>query len=99
MLAYANVTPIQLLHHLTTTDGRLDQCELRANEKRLNNEWLPDTPIEDLWLHVREIRHISDDGQNPITEEKAIAAVIEVLETSGVFETSIHEWEFKPAAN
>ena len=37
--------------------------------------------------------------KNPITEETAIAAFIEVLETSGVFETAIHEWEFKPAAD
>ena len=85
MLAYANVTPLQLLHHLTTTYGWLDQRELRANEKRLNNEWSPNTPIEDLWLHVCKIRHISEYGKNPIMEETAIAAVIEVLETSEVF--------------
>ena len=28
VLAYANVTPLQLLHHLTTTYGRLDRREL-----------------------------------------------------------------------
>ena len=79
VLAYANVTPLQLLHHLTTTYGRLDRRELPANEKRLNNEWSPNTPIKDLWLNFREICHIADNGQNPITEETAIAEFIEVL--------------------
>ena len=79
VLAYANVTSLQLLHHLTTTYGRLDRRELLANEKRLNNEWSLDTPIKDLWKNVRKICHVSDDGQNPITEETSIAAVIEVL--------------------
>ena len=68
VLVYANVMSLQLLHHLTTTYGQLDRRELRANEKKLNNEWSPDTPIEYLWLHVRKIRHIANDGQNPITE-------------------------------
>ena len=99
MLAYANVTPLQLLHHITTTYGQLERRELWSNKKKLNNEWSPDTPIKYLWLHVHKIRHIADDGQNPITEETAIAAVIKNLETSGVFETEIHEWDFNPAAD
>ena len=68
--------PLQLLHHLTTTYGQQDRREIRANEKRLNNEWSPDTPFENLWLHVREICHIADDGKNPIMDETAIASVI-----------------------
>ena len=38
VLVYANVMSLQLLHHLTTTYGQLDRRELRANEKKLNNE-------------------------------------------------------------
>ena len=47
VLAYANVTSLQLLHHLTTTYGLLDRREIQSNEKRLNNEWSTNTPIED----------------------------------------------------
>ena len=91
--------PLQLLHHLTTTYGQLERRELRDNKKKLNNEWQPDTPIKDLWLHVRKIRHIANKGKKQIKEETAISAVTEVLETSGVFETEIHEWDFNPAAD
>jgi len=96
---YANVTPLQIINHLCDTYGELDEDKLNANDAALNQEWNPDTPIEDYWQHILKVRRIATDGQDPISDRTAIRTALLTFEKSGVFYQANHEWTLKPAAS
>jgi hypothetical protein len=52
-----DVSCAALLAHLKTTNGVIiTRQELETNRARLSTEWDPNSPLEDLWLHIAEIQ-------------------------------------------
>jgi hypothetical protein len=55
-MGFTDVSCANMLAHLHATYGTISQAELEANCMRLTSEWSVDSPIEDLWLRIREIQ-------------------------------------------
>jgi hypothetical protein len=88
---YANVTTLEILHHLDTTYGTVTADNLDDNLKRLHAQWSPDQPIEDLWNQIKQCRKYADP-HDKISEKAAVRATITNLEASGVFTDALKDW-------
>ncbi|CAB9531142.1 hypothetical protein SEMRO_3275_G346130.1 [Seminavis robusta] len=54
LYGYAQVTVSALLEHLDTKYGKVDADDLVDNIKRMDANWSPDQPIEDLFNQVKD---------------------------------------------
>jgi hypothetical protein len=86
---FANVTTLQILTHLDTTD------DLETNLKHLAREWGTDQPIEDLWRQIQICRTFAA-AHDPITELTAIRAAVTNLEKSNLFIDDVKQWRKCP---
>lgn len=91
-MGFADVSCATMLAHLRTTYGTISQTELEANRMLLTSEWSVDSPIEDLWLRIREIQRFAMAGNEEITNATAIRLTLDVLEKTGVFITAADRW-------
>ena len=96
---YANVTARAILAHVTTHYGTIDADYLEENYENLEAEWDPMTPIEEVFARAKECGDIAEAGNNAITDPAMLRALIKVFTKAGVFETAIHEWKLKAAAD
>jgi hypothetical protein len=92
---YANVTTLTLLTHLDTTYGTVTPDDLDENIRKMNREWSPTQPLEDLWNQIMECRRFAT-AHDPISEAAAIRSAVNNLENSGVFTDALKEWRRKP---
>ena len=95
---YANVSTLAILTHLDTTYGTVTADDLNDNMNRLNAEWNPMQPLEDLWHQILEARRYAQ-AHDPISEAAAIRAALINMETSGVFTDALKEWRRKPGVD
>ena len=96
---YANVSVRQLLVHLDTTYGQLDDDALEVNKKMLNEQWEANEQMETLWERYSSIQAVAEAGGDPITDATVLRAARSVLVESGVFDLDLRDWDGKPAAN
>ena len=59
---YVLVTPLELMTHLWTTYGTIDQGDLSANEERMKAPWSPPTPIETLFKQMSDGKKYAAKG-------------------------------------
>ena len=93
LMIFATVSTYSLLNHLTTTYGAIDANLLTNNAKALDVDWNPDSPIEDLWVHVNDCCHFAEVGGDPISEARAVRDTVQVLLKTGVFIDAMKDWE------
>ncbi|KAG7372176.1 hypothetical protein IV203_018319 [Nitzschia inconspicua] len=96
---YADVTPQELLTHLTTKYGTITDTDLEDNRKKLSSPWNPDDDLDIIWGRVTDCMAFAKDTSQPIPEATAISSILQVFAASGVLDQYIHEWNRKPAAN
>ena len=60
---YVLVTPLELMTHLWTTYGTIDQGDLSANKERTKAPWLPPTPIETLFKQMSNGKKYAAKGR------------------------------------
>ena len=94
---YANATTLDILTHLDTTYGTVTDDDLNDNIARLNAEWSPIQPLEDLWHQILEARRYAQ-SHDPISEAAAIRAALTNMEHSGVFTDPLKDWRRRPVA-
>jgi hypothetical protein len=98
IFGFADVTITAFLTHLTTTYGTLDATEIEANRNLLSEAWNPDRPLEQLWIHISNIRDIASTSGRPINDDTTIQLTITALRRSGVYDHAIATWEERPEA-
>jgi hypothetical protein len=92
-MGFMEVTCDAVLEHLRTMYGAITQAELETNHNRLSADWLPEDPIKDLWLCIREIQCFTLAGHEPISDSPmALRLTLEVLEKTGLFLSASECW-------
>ena len=99
LLGYAEVTPAQILAHITASHGTITTDHLDQNMERLTAAWDPSKPIETIFTNAHRCRQFAEAGGDPITEATAIREILKVLEKSGVFTDGIKAWCLQPVAD
>ncbi len=87
----ANITFTTMLTYLRTEYGTLTVDMLTDNTKLLHSEFAPGTDMKALWQRIKTCRDLVRDV-DPITEATAIAAILNVLQNTGVFGTACARW-------
>lgn len=91
-MGYADVSCATMLHHLKTTYGIITTDDLETNRARLSADWLPENPIEDLWIRLRDVQRFAEAGAEPISDTTCLRLTLATLEATGVLTTSIERW-------
>jgi hypothetical protein len=98
IFGFADVTINEFLTHLTTTYGTLDATEIETNRNLLSEAWNPDRPLEQMWIHIINIRDIASTAGRPINDDTTIQLTLTALRKSGVYDHAITTWEERPEA-
>ena len=95
---YANVTTRTIIAHLDATYGTITQDELDDNDADLRRKWDLGQSIQALFKQVKDCRDFAAAAGDPISEAKAIRAMIANLEATGAFDDAIKDWKKRPTA-
>jgi hypothetical protein len=96
---YARVTPLQLMEHLWTTYGTITSDDLTTNYDRMTAPWNPPTPIENLFDQLKLGQEYAGEGGEPIDTRQLMRIGYNLIQQTGLFETSCREWRNKPTAD
>ncbi|CAB9525666.1 hypothetical protein SEMRO_1708_G292670.1 [Seminavis robusta] len=94
LFGYANVTVLEILYHLDTQYGKVDQEDLKEDFERMGAAWSPTQPIEDLFNQIKAAQ-LYAAAYDPITNKTAIRAATTNLANSEVFTEALREWKTK----
>jgi hypothetical protein len=89
-LCYANVSTLQLLTHLDTTYGVVNEDDLDRNLAALHKPWKVHPPIETLFHQIHTCRAFAA-LTDPISEATAVRAGLNKIENTGVFTDAVRE--------
>ena len=96
---YANVMIPQILDHLETNYGTINQDDLTQNALELEAEWDPETPIETVFTKVLQCQRFATAGGDPISDLTVLRNTLDVFERSGALEDAITDWRKKAVAD
>lgn len=96
--AYATVSALDMVNHLTTRFGTINDNELEVNRQNLQLVWDPATAVDTIWANATDRRAFAAAGGDPISDRATIAAILLTFTRTGQFGTAIHEWHQLPAA-
>jgi hypothetical protein len=92
---FSNASLRDMLKHLFTTYGRIDQDALEENMNRLATPWDPTTNIIEVFTRGTDCRAFAANGNEPIADTKYMRVLLQVFKASGVFDRAIEAWETK----
>jgi hypothetical protein len=93
---YQTVSIHAILTHLSTTYGKVTGEDLDKNDRDMEKEWMPDSPIESLWQQIEDARRFAEPDEE-IPDSKAIRVTLALLRNTGLFTKDIKDWEKKEA--
>ncbi len=96
---YNNVTPLQLLAHLTDTYGQVTEADLTANYARMTAQWTPPTPIEVLFEQLKEGKEFATEGNEAVPDSQLMRLAYDNIKATGLFNEACRDWRKKPAAD
>ncbi len=96
---FANVTPAEMLEHLETTYGAINEDDLAANLEACEAAWDPNTPIEIVFANTNKCAQFAAAGNDDISDANKVRLTLKALEKSGVMEEAISDWRKKAAAD
>lgn len=89
---FATVTVLELMTHLWTTYGTIDQGNLSENETRMKQSWMPPTPIEFLFKQLRDGQLFAAKGSEQISDQNLQHWAYDNILATGLFNTPCREW-------
>jgi hypothetical protein len=92
---YATVTPLELLTHLWTTYGTIDQSDQTANELRMKAPWNPPAAIETLFEQLQDGQSFAERGNETISDEQLVRWGYENILATGLFDRDCSKWRKK----
>ncbi|KAG7348799.1 hypothetical protein IV203_011396 [Nitzschia inconspicua] len=69
---FADVTPLQLLNHLTTRYGKITQQDLKENREELRAPWNPNEDMTTVWNRIHDCIQFAAGTYDPISYDTAI---------------------------
>ena len=96
IMAFAQITCLKLLQHLTETYGIISFDQLEENLNHLDRMWDPAEPMEIVWTTVRKCKLFAAEGNNPITDATVVRKTLNMLTKTGVFSEGIRDWRKLP---
>jgi hypothetical protein len=94
---FALVTPLQLMTHLWTHYGQIDQSSLTENETRMKQPWMPPVPIESLFKQLTDGQLYAKKGDETISDENLMRWAYDNISATGLFEYPCRDWRQYPA--
>jgi hypothetical protein len=94
---FALVTPLQLMTHLWTQYGQIDQTALTENEARMKTPWMPPVPIETLFKQLTDGQIYANKGHETISDENLMRWAYDNIHNTGLFEYPCRDWRQYPA--
>ena len=94
---YALVTPLELLNHLHTTYGTVDDHDKTENEERMKQTWCPPTPIEKLFTQLQEGQEFAQFGGESISDGQLVRWGYNNIKDTGLFDNACKKWRLQPA--
>ena len=95
-IGYGGRTVLQLLTHLHTNYGQIEQDQLVANEKRMRTPWHTTEPIETLFSQLKNTFEFALAGNAGITELQVVRIGYEIILATGMFKEDLKDWRRKP---
>jgi len=96
---YSTVTPKELLDHLWSTYGDIDETDRTKNEARMKAPWSPPSPVEELFKQLREGQKFAQKGNETIGDELLARYAYENINATGIFSKACTKWRKKAAAD
>ena len=94
-----NECPKAILARLRDIYGRTTPAEKKANETLWSQNWNPADPIEALFMRLEECFVFALASKPPYTEEQMVDKAITAIQSTGLYETAILEWQGFDDAN
>jgi hypothetical protein len=96
-VAYANVTPLQILEHLEVHYGTITRADLDENEKDMKTQWNPHThPVAHLWTQIKQAQDFAP-ATDAILEPAALRSAINNVKNTNEFDDDVKKFEARPA--
>jgi hypothetical protein len=92
LFGFANVECATIIAHLDNNHGIITHEDLDNNRTALKAAWNPDDGIDLLWTRVSEAKQFAVRGNDNITDAQVITALLQVFETTGLFELALNTW-------
>jgi hypothetical protein len=99
LFAMSDVTPLDILNHLTTEYGTLSPADILKNQAKLAEAWNAESPIEDLWKKIDNVKAVAKAANAEISDGTTIELTLIALKAAGVYDHLIATWLDKPKAN
>jgi hypothetical protein len=99
LFAMSDVTPLDILNHLTTEYGTLSPADILKNQAKLVEAWNAESPIEDLWKKIDNVKAVAKAANAEISDGTTIELTLIALKAVGVYDHLISTWLDKPKAN
>jgi hypothetical protein len=96
---FENVTIRVLLQYLFNEYGDITPLGLRANAKRLDEEWDPNQPIQTLCNRIQTIQEYVQAGNRTFTDQQIMDAAYTIVYKTGIYFDDCNDWLDKPPAN
>jgi hypothetical protein len=96
---FATVTPLQILTHLWTTYGKVDQTDQTANEQRMRAQWNPPSAIETLFEQLEDGQSFASRGDETISDSQLVRWGYENVLQTGLFDRDCAKWRKKTSVD
>lgn len=97
-VAFANITPLQILEHLATHYGTITRDDLDENEKDMKKQWNPHThPVAHLWTQIKQSQDFAP-ATDAILEPAILRSAINNVKNTNEFDDDVKKFEARPAA-
>jgi hypothetical protein len=93
---FRRCTPLQLLQHLWNDYGTITSQDLTANYTKMTAQWNPPTPIEDLFLQLRDGQEFATEGKETISDSQLLRLCYDNVNNTGLFNDALKVWRAKP---
>ena len=91
-VGYENVSIHVLIQYLFDEFGDITPIDLRANAKRLDEEWDPNQPIQTLYSRIKEIQAYAQAGNRTFTDHQLVDAAYTIVYKTGTYYDDCDDW-------
>jgi hypothetical protein len=91
-VGYGNISIEVLLQYLFDKNGDITPVDLRADAKRLNEEWGPSQPIQALYSCIKDIQTHAQAGNRTFTDQQIVDTASTIIYKTGVYYDDCEDW-------
>ena len=95
LTGYAKVSPLELMTHLWTSYGTVDDADHAANEEAMKKPWTPPEPIATLFDQLKKGQEFAARGNEVIDDTQLIRWGYQNIKNTGLFNRECERWRKK----